>query len=404
MSSLDELKRLARSHQQRVDNELNIPCTIEASSDLPSNKARVWRPDIRQEVIVNSLIRTAGIEGWIRLMPNQEYQFFAPDIPASDVKFKESLNATLVSQGAHETVADSITGLHLVDGRVEPSPDGGLLIHVNAFDHEGGRWNGEPTFDDFDMTPSVVVGSGNARFVKIILDPATNSLSAYAGTELTGDRSNLTTAVLAAIDVPAGVYVLGAVALVYGQTTISATDIVDTRFHLATTSPILFAQTTDQTIANTTTETTLFGMGQGSLTPPTGSLAAGISFDITLSGDHTTKAATAGTLRLRLKLGGTLLADTGALTLTDNLTGGWEFTGRISIRTSGAMVDVRAWGRLTMQSGNKTIDTFRLLQSGVISYDNTVSPAIDLTVQFGTANAANSLTSHEGMVERRNAA
>jgi hypothetical protein len=73
---------------------------------------------------------------------------------------------------------------------------------------------------------------------------------------------------------------------------------------------LLFSQTADKTVANTTTPTGLFGTGVGSLTLPAGLLAAGSVIRITMTGHYSTTGTP--TFTLAVNLGGTELATTGA--------------------------------------------------------------------------------------------
>src|SRR5215475_6457096 len=68
----------------------------------------------------------------------------------------------------------------------------------------------------------------------------------------------------------------------------------------AQTTTNLFSQTTAVTVANTTTETTIIGAGQGSVTIPAVSIAPGSTFRLTAYGFST--SAPASTLTFRVKL------------------------------------------------------------------------------------------------------
>lgn len=141
------------------------------------------------------------------------------------------------------------------------------------------------------------------------------------------------------------------------------------------------------TVSNTTTETTLIATAKG-IGTSMGSNAlslAGRTMRITARG--TIENTGTPTLRLRFKLGTTAHIDTGAVTLaTITGTQGWEFVGEAVVRSVGtAMIGN---GRFSYSTAAGTTTTHLTASTTT----NAISTTIDVTAQWGTADAANVLT------------
>lgn len=155
----------------------------------------------------------------------------------------------------------------------------------------------------------------------------------------------------------------------------------------------LFVATADKVVANTVTETSLFGTGVGSLTLPANYLVAGRTVEVEIRGRL---AATGNPNRtIRLKLGGTTITSLGPTAIAA-VSGTVEF--RISLlltcRTAGASGVVVAGGVWSHSDG-----TFRSLPSGTnVNVDTTGTLALDVTFEWGTASASNTITAREAVV------
>ena len=166
--SLDAMRQLARQHTKRTTQLLDIPAVVQYSEDLPDNKVRVWRTDIRQEAIVDGLIREPGTEVWLREMRNNEYQIITVNIAASTPRFGKALAAKTQPSGLDELVARSVPGNGLKPGRLEASQRGGLYVHVSELYWEAtgraapSRQGADQTANDLDLTAFVpgVMGNG----------------------------------------------------------------------------------------------------------------------------------------------------------------------------------------------------------------------------------------------------
>ena len=162
---------------------------------------------------------------------------------------------------------------------------------------------------------------------------------------------------------------------------------------------VIFTQTADQTIANTTTETTLFGTGVGTLTLPANFWTVGKTIRIEIHGDFADFGTP--TVEVQAYYGTTSLIDSQAITLSGlGGTEEWETEVVITCRSVGATGTVRTiidWEYETT-TGSSAIE--RLDVAGTTTVINTtVSGALDVTFQWGTAAVANTLTSEVGFVE-----
>jgi len=167
---------------------------------------------------------------------------------------------------------------------------------------------------------------------------------------------------------------------------------------------VLFTQTASQTVANSTTETTLFstGVGQRTLGQFGGNyLVAGKTIRVYASGF----LSITGTpnLTFRLKLGGATVATSGAVANAAVTDTGWEFWGTITCRTTGVTGSVFAQGHLRYGTAGATNwKIIAVLATAATTIDTTAQQAIDLTVQWGTADAGNTITATNAAIEALN--
>ena len=154
----------------------------------------------------------------------------------------------------------------------------------------------------------------------------------------------------------------------------------------------LFVQTASATVANTTTQTTVTSTGKGTRTLPANFMVAGRSFHLHARGYLSTDAVP-GTLRIRVKLGSTVIADTTAKTPGGGLTNqGLEVDVEWTCRTTGASGTVMAQGNSHYHTGTVGSEEFDMVNTAATTIDTTVSQTIDVTVEWSTASANNSLT------------
>ena len=160
---------------------------------------------------------------------------------------------------------------------------------------------------------------------------------------------------------------------------------------------ISFTQIADKTIGNTTTETSMFSTGVGSLNIPANSLVAGRTYRIKLKGYAS--GINGDTSTIKVKIGTTeLVSSTGAWqTLTDiGFTLEFDFT----CRTTGATGTIAGNG-YSLVSGGQGFSTvsMRALLAGTDTINTTASQDIDLTYQWSSANTGNTITITNASIE-----
>lgn len=160
-------------------------------------------------------------------------------------------------------------------------------------------------------------------------------------------------------------------------------------------------QTGGKTIGGTGTETTMIGTGVGAASIPSG-WQNGMSVRVMLRGSISSKAIAPGTIRIKGKLAAATNLDTGAinvvaslatapfdcemiLTCTDNSTpNATVFAGTLIFRSTGA----------TPITGYEISD---VSFSGTV--DTTVATSVDITFQWGTSDAGNTVTTVVGKID-----
>lgn len=153
----------------------------------------------------------------------------------------------------------------------------------------------------------------------------------------------------------------------------------------------IFNATASATVANTTTETTLVGTGTGSLTLPVNFLAVAKAIEIEAWGTIATLVTP--TLRLKVKLGSTVVIDTTAATLlTITGTNLWSAKASIDCRTAGASGTVFGQGMAMYYTSATGIAGIASPNTTTSTVDTTATQAIDATATWGTASASNTIT------------
>lgn len=158
-------------------------------------------------------------------------------------------------------------------------------------------------------------------------------------------------------------------------------------------SRTIYAATASTTVDTSTSETSLLAANTGTKTLPASTLTVGRTLIVEAEGVYGSKASTAGTLTLKVKLGSTVICTTGAITLTDNLTDRrWKLRVAITLRTTGVSGTVFGQGDAALFSAAVTHTLNEMLNTTTATIDTTASQAVDVTAQFGTSDAANTIT------------
>lgn len=157
----------------------------------------------------------------------------------------------------------------------------------------------------------------------------------------------------------------------------------------------LFNQTGSSTpVTNTTSELTLLDGGVGSLSVPANGFKKGDAYHAILTGHIS--AVNNNTLEIRVKAGSTVLADTGVVTLAGATNKDWELEIYFSINEVGAAgtANIGTGGNFnyTKDAGGAIEGTiFSFINSS--SFDTTITNTLEITAQWGAANAGNSIYS-----------
>lgn len=167
--------------------------------------------------------------------------------------------------------------------------------------------------------------------------------------------------------------------------------------------PNLYSSTNTFNIGNTTTETAVLA-GLSSAAGSSNSIEAGFTrigtlYRVRLWGNVTTTGTP--TLRIKLKLGTTVLGDTTAVTMNNN-TGGrfWlEFLFRVtSLGATGAFDCFTHFEYSSVTQGAATMTYIVDGNSGTV--DTTSTQTLDVTIQWGTASASNAFNTFGATIDR----
>lgn len=165
------------------------------------------------------------------------------------------------------------------------------------------------------------------------------------------------------------------------------------------TAPVaLFSQTSSEIIKDTTSELTVFGSGEGSLTIPANSLRVGDIIASFIAGEVDDSANPS--ITINLKLNGATIASTGSETLGTTGTGiHFGIESALIIRTIGPSGTAIAEGSFV--TGTASGDHFGISNAppGQFSIDTTIAQTVDITVTWGIASESNAFTAQKAYVE-----
>lgn len=157
-----------------------------------------------------------------------------------------------------------------------------------------------------------------------------------------------------------------------------------------------YAQTANSTpVTGTTTETTIINGGVGTLTVPANGFAVGDSFRVMIGG--VMNAANNQTIRVRVKAGSAIFLDSGVQNLTSSITNDiWSLSIDFTIRQIGTagVASIASLGRFNyVKANNGTVEGFGINTINNTTFNTTISNTLDITVQWGSNNAGNSIYS-----------
>lgn len=163
----------------------------------------------------------------------------------------------------------------------------------------------------------------------------------------------------------------------------------------------LFVSLATTTLSNSTTEATLIGTGNGSLTIPANYLVPGRVIRILFKGLYSTPTLLGiATLTTRLKLAGTTVSS-GSISSLLASASNTPYDGEILItcRTSGTSGTIIIGGFIGFNTGSTSHSYVEVNSGGSIVTVNTTSGiTVDLTGQYSSATTGNSISCHQFVV------
>lgn len=155
----------------------------------------------------------------------------------------------------------------------------------------------------------------------------------------------------------------------------------------------LFAQTSNSTIITATTaELSLINGGVGTLTVPANGFRVGDSFRADFGGELSSKNN--DTIRIRVKAGSVILADSGVQTMSTAVRDIWQLSINFTIRELGAagVADIVSLGVFhTTKQSNGAPQGFAFNTVNNTTFSTTVTNVLDVTAQFSSDSALNSI-------------
>jgi hypothetical protein len=175
----------------------------------------------------------------------------------------------------------------------------------------------------------------------------------------------------------------------------SSTGLVKTKTSLGPTVYGLFAQTGNSVaVSATTSELSVIDGGIGTLSVPASGFSIGDSFRADFGGIMSAKNN--DTLRIRVKSGSVVLADSGTQTMTTTLNDVWQLSINFTIRKTGgtgtaSIVTLGVFHSTKQSNGTPLGFAFNTVNS--TTFDTTISNTLDVTAQWGSNSALNSIYS-----------
>lgn len=151
----------------------------------------------------------------------------------------------------------------------------------------------------------------------------------------------------------------------------------------------LFTQSATGTVASSTAETSIDSTGVGTKTLTASSITAGK--EILVEGDGFYSTTGTPTLRIKVKLGSTIILDTTAVTMPSSVTNhGFHLHAVITGRTTGASGTV--FGQGSFDDKTTPSITLPMVNTAATTIATNASQALTVTAQWGTNNASNTIS------------
>lgn len=405
----------------RPDNPLNARDVFYRGTDENDRGVAILHP--KCPILIDMIDGYYDTEVWIANAPGST-EVYILDIADSA---GESTGGRTPIEGAINAAAFPSQD-RLVIMRISPSDSGGMAVYVDvgpyqiAYEKPDGSTGylsstdvniADPT-DDIVFSPTdAALDTDEHRLIGIAFDPDSERFIAIPGAAQStsetlpsaDSRNEFTEDDYKAIDFT-GYYPAGFVYTYFGQVAPDEDDclkLYDPRLFMHKagvagpglgTNAVRFTASANVTVASTASETTLIGSGAGSLALAANALSS-VGRTIRIEAMGYVSDTGTPTLRLKFKLGSTVILDSTAVTLGSGISNKlWRFSGLITTQTAGASGKLFAQGQFT-QNGSVT----DMVSTAQISIDLTAALTADLTAQWSASSASNTVTLTNLVVE-----
>lgn len=155
----------------------------------------------------------------------------------------------------------------------------------------------------------------------------------------------------------------------------------------------LFSQTVNgPTVTNTTVESNILGTGVGSLSVPAGAFRVGDSFHVVVIGHLSSRNN--DDLRIRVKSGAVVLADTGFINMPGLTNKHFELNIDFTIRAIGGagVASIASGGQFTyIKNASSAFEGVDFSVVNNTTFDTTINNTLSITVEWNAANVLNSI-------------
>ena len=172
----------------------------------------------------------------------------------------------------------------------------------------------------------------------------------------------------------------------------------------------LFTQITDVTIGNTSSETSIISgtiIGSKDLVASTNTInphfVVGKRYRFTSQGTLSTKNGSTGTVQIKVKIGGTIIGQSNAVSIDHNMTNAHfsiDFT--FTVRSVGASGVMMCNGFFNHTDADMTNPESIIISNVANTINTTANRTLDVTYQWATANVDNTITILEASLEQIN--
>jgi hypothetical protein len=157
----------------------------------------------------------------------------------------------------------------------------------------------------------------------------------------------------------------------------------------------LYTQTSSSTpVTNTTVETSLIDGGLGTLSIPANGFRVGDSFRAVLTGHIS--SVNNHKLHIRIKTDSIVLADTGVITMPATTGKHWKLDVDFTVRAigpSGVAAIASGGSFIYNKNASNAFDGANFSTELTTGFDTTISNTLEITAQWGTASASDSIYS-----------